>query len=81
MINYRIEEPPKSIIDGQFAYYKEESTKYYHGLSLLVGADICFGKKTNKFGGIINIAAGTVRANGGEWGGALNLGIGLVFRK
>ena len=62
-------------------YYKIDKVDYY-GLSLLGGADICFGKKTtDKCGGIINIAVGTVFTEGGKCGFAFNLGLGLVFRK
>ena len=68
-------------IDEPFYYYKKVNTEFYHGLSLLGGADICFGKRTtDKFGGIINIAAGTVYTKG-KWGFALNLGMGLVFKR
>ena len=65
--------------DDQFVYKKMKSTKFYHGISLMGGADICFWKNpTNKFGGVINIAAGTVCVEK-KWGLALNLGVGLVF--
>ena len=80
MKKYNIEKTTISK-DGQFTYYKDESQKFYHGFSLLAGADICFGSNTtDKCGGIVNIAIGTVFTEG-QWGFTLNLGIGLVFGK
>jgi len=80
MKKYNIEKTTISK-DGQFTYYKDESQKFYHGFSLLAGADICFGTNTtDKCGGIVNIAIGTVFTEG-QWGFTLNLGIGFVFGK
>jgi len=68
--------------DGGFNYSETVINKSYHGLTLLGGADICFGKNTtDKIGGIVNIAAGAVWVEKMKWGFTMNLGIGLVFRK
>lgn len=80
MIKYD-KEPQLNITDGNFTYYEEHSKKYYNGFSLLAGADYCFGNNTtDKLGGIVNIAAGTVLVEG-KWGITFNVGIGLVFGK
>jgi len=71
----------KNTNDGYFNYSEKVNNNDYHGLSLLGGADICFGKNTtDKIGGIVNIAAGAVYVKK-QWGFTMNLGIGLVFRK
>ena len=65
--------------DGSF-FFKSEHTEIYNGLSLLGGADICFGKTKKKYGGIVNISAGPVVTESKTFGYVVNIGIGLVFR-
>jgi len=71
-----------NIETGDFAYYEKMRQNFYHGISLLGGADICFGKKTtNKSGSIINIAVGPTYYGNNKWGVTSNIGVGFVIKK